>query len=113
MPGLVSSPNARGCHQLIRDGATLVQDPEDVLEALGPLFQPVAVSKDQTIRHATELLLNEQEIAVLQAIQVEPTDINAVIAASGLPVPRALSTLSVLEMRRLVRRSSGNFVQRV
>jgi DNA processing protein len=113
LPGLVTSPNAQGCHHLIRDGAILMQDPEDVLEALGPLFEPVQVSQDQTVRHASELLLNEQEAAVLQAIEAEPTDINAVIAASGLPVPRALSTLSVLEMRRLVRRSSGNFVQRV
>jgi DNA processing protein len=112
MPGLVSSPNARGCHRLIRDGATLIQDPEDVLEALGPLAGEVQISEQQTVRHPGELMLNEQETAVLQAIATEPTSIDTVIVSSGLPVPRVLSTLSVLEMRRLVRRVSGTIVQR-
>lgn len=113
LPGLVTSPNSRGCHKLIRDGAILIQDPEDVLDALGPLVEDVSISPEQTVRHAAELQLNEQENAVLQAIEVEPTDINTVVVQSGLPVPRVLSTLSVLEMRRLVRRVSGQLVQRL
>ncbi|MCA9131561.1 MAG: DNA-processing protein DprA [Planctomycetales bacterium] len=113
LPGLVTSPRAAGCHQLIRDGGQLLRGPEDVLEALGPLVEGIALSPAQTVRHAGELQLNEQETCVLQAIAVEPTDINAVVVASGLPVPRVLSTLSVLEMRRLVRRLSGQLVQRV
>lgn len=113
LPGLVTAPNSRGCHKLIRDGAHLIQDPEDVLDALGPLVEGITVSPEQTVRHAAELQLNAQENAVLQAIGVEPTDINSIVVASGLPVPRVLSTLSVLEMRRLVRRVSGQLVQRV
>lgn len=113
VPGLVTAPNSRGCHKLIRDGAALIQDPEDVIEALGPLVEGVNVAPEQTVRHAAELQLNEQENAVLQSINVEPTDINTVVNASGLPVPRVLSTLSVLEMRRLVKRVSGQLVQRI
>lgn len=113
VPGLVSNPNARGCHQLIRDGAHLVQDPDDILAELGPMVESVTLSPDQTVRHAVELQLNDQENAVLQAIDLQPTDINAVVTTSGLPVPRVLSTLSVLEMRRLVRRVSGQLVQRI
>ncbi|MFK7735891.1 MAG: DNA-processing protein DprA [Pirellulaceae bacterium] len=113
VPGLITSPNSRGCHRLIRDGAILVQDPEDVIEALGPLVEGVEVAPEQTIRNAAELQLNDQERSVLQAIGVEPTDINHVVVESGLPVPRVLSTLSVLEMRRLVRRISGQVVQRL
>ncbi len=113
LPGLVNNPNARGCHHLIRDGAQLVQDPEDVLSALGPLVSDISLTPERTLRHAGELQLNEQETAVLQAIDVQPTDINRVVADSGLPVPRVLSTLSVLEMRHLVRRVSGQKVQRM
>lgn len=113
LPGLVTAPNARGCHRLIKDGAHLIQDPEDVLEELGPMVEEVVLSPEQTVRHAAELQLNEQENAVLQAIDVQPTDINTIVVSSGLPVPRVLSTLSVLEMRRLVRRVSGQLVQRV
>ena len=113
VPGMVSSPNARGCHQLIRDGATLVQGPEDVLDALGPLVESVEIAADRQIRNASELGLEDHEQTILQSIATEPTDINAVIVASGLPTPRVLSALSVLEMRRLVRRVSGNAVQRL
>ncbi len=112
LPGMVTSPGAGGCHQLIRDGAQLVRSPEDVLEGLGPLVEGVTLGPEQTVRHAAELQLNEQESCVLQAIAVEPTDINTIVATSGLPVPRVLSTLSVLEMRHLVRRLSGQLVQR-
>lgn len=113
LPGMVSSPNSRGCHRLIKDGAHIIQDPEDVLEELGPMVEDVVLSPDQTVRHAAELQLNEQENIVLQAIDLQPTDINAIVVTCGLPVPRVLSTLSVLEMRRLVRRVSGQLVQRI
>ncbi len=36
-----------------------------------------------------------------------------VVVASGLPVPQVLSTLSVLEMRHLIRRLSGTTVVRL
>lgn len=113
MPGMITAPGFRGCHRLIRDGAHLLQDPEDVLDALGPLVEGIAIAPEQTVRHAAELQLNEQENAVLQAIQTEPTPLDAIVIHSGLPVPRVLSTLSVLEMRRLVRRVSGQLVQRI
>ncbi len=113
LPGLVSSPNARGSNRLIRDGAILVQDPEDVFESLGPLVENVQVSSDETVMHPAELSLNEQEKIVLQAIAAEPTAIDRVAVASGLPISRVLSTLSVLEMRRLIRRISGQLVQRI
>jgi DNA processing protein len=113
LPGLVTNPNTRGCHQLIRDGAILVQSPDDVLDALGPLVESIQVKPDQSVRHAAELQLNEQESIVLHAIGMEPTDINQIVNTSDLPVARVLSTLSVLEMRRLVRRLSGQLVQRI
>ena len=59
-----------------------------------------------------ELMLNEIEQQVLAAIDGSPTSIDAVAAACGLPIHRVLSTISVLEMRRLVRRTSGTQVVR-
>ena len=39
VPGNVDSRTSRGCHQLIRDGAKLVESADDVLEELGPLVE--------------------------------------------------------------------------
>jgi DNA processing protein len=57
-------------------------------------------------------MLNELEQKVLSVIRSETTSIDEIVAASGVPVHRVLSTISVLEMRRLVRRLSGTTVIR-
>jgi DNA processing protein len=113
VPGRVDSRTSRGCHQLIRDGAKLVETVEDVLDELGPLVEATPASDGRVIHHPAELQLNEQERLVLEAIDTESTSIDAVAAASGLPVQRVLATLSVLEMRHLVRRVSGTYVVRL
>ncbi len=45
------------------------------------------------IHHPAELALNEWEQQVLAAVPCEPTTVDAVIAASGLPAPQVLATL--------------------
>lgn len=112
VPGSIESHVSRGCHRLLREGARLVESVDDVLEELGPLIEGAPVSQDRVVRHPAELLLNEVEQTVLGLIDVEPTGIDQVVQASRLPVHRVLSTISVLEMRRLVRRVSGTFVAR-
>ena len=114
IPGSIHNPLSRGCHRLIRDGAKLVETVDDVLEELGPLATPMPAATDPgtPLRHPAELQLNEPEKAVLAAISDEPAMIDDVVIASGLPVPNVLSTLSVLEMRRLVRRLGGKRVVR-
>jgi DNA processing protein len=112
VPGNVDSRASRGCHQLIRDGAKLVESADDVLEELGPLVEAVPRGDGQKIHHPAELLLNELEQQVLDAIGGEATSIDQIISDTGLPVAQVLSTLSVLEMRRLIRRLSGTTVIR-
>ena len=113
IPGPVNARMSRGCNRLIRDGAILVQDAEDVLEHLGPLFSAAKLSDDKTIRHPSELQLNDQEQLVLQHVDVVPIDIDEVILRSGLAVSRVLSTIGALEMRGLIRRAGGGSIQRV
>ena len=102
-----------GCHQLLRDGATLVESLDDVLEELGPLANPTRLSDETTIRHPAELKLTEQETIVLNAISAEATDFDQIVQQTGLPASRVLSTISVLEIRRLIRRLSGTSLIRI
>ncbi|MDP1562810.1 MAG: DNA-processing protein DprA [Pirellulaceae bacterium] len=152
IPGRIDSRGSHGCHDLIRDGATLVQDVEDILDALGPLTEPLVLgrspkaaadsaepaegvsgdvfdsnepssqekqstlisnSSPPSIRQPAELLLNDQETMVLQAIGVEPTFIDQIVSATSLPINRVLATLSVLQARRLIRRVGGTQVARI
>ncbi len=112
VPGRIDSRQSQGCHRLIRDGAKLVETVDDVLEELGPLVRPIKTAAGQEIRDPAELKLNEQEAAVLACLGNEPIAIDALVGACQLSVPQVLSTLSALEMRRLVRRLEGNRVVR-
>ena len=112
VPGRIDSRMSKGCHRLIRDGVKLVESIDDVLEELGPLVAPAADANGETVHHPAELMLNELEREVLAAIPTEAVTVDAVLRSVKLTPPQVLATLNVLEMRRLVRRLSGNLVQR-
>ncbi len=64
------------------------------------------------VHHPAELSLNDQEQRILQLIGSRATNLDSLVVASGLPVPRVLATISALEMRNLIRRVGGNRVAR-
>ena len=113
VPGRIDNRMSRGCHKLIRDGAKLIESIDDVIEELGPLATPLQIDKETVVHHPAELKLTEQESKILNSIQSESTSIEDVVVATGLPVHRVLSTISVLEMRRLIRKTSGSSVARI
>ncbi len=112
IPGRIDSRMSHGCHRLIRDGAKLVETVDDIIEELGPLVSPAQNPEGQVVHHPAELLLNEIEQQVLAAIPSDPTSIDTIVTDSGLPIGQVLSTISVLEMRHLVKRISGNTLMR-
>ncbi len=112
VPGRADQLQARGCHRLLRDGAALVESPEDVLEQLGPLVRPVKAG-DAVVRKPLELTLNPIERQILQVLGDDPVPIDRLIDTTALSASQVLATLSVLEMRRLVRRVGGTMVKRL
>ena len=112
MPGRVDSDASLGCLDLIRDGATLIRDVDDVLSALGPLVKPIQRTPTETVRKPAELTLSDQERIILNLVTAESIAVDDVIRTANIEASRVLSTLTVLEMKRLVRRLPGGFVVR-
>ena len=108
LPGPVDSLASEGCHELIRDGVTLVRNVDDVLSELGPLPVPSTQSSSVTIHSPRELALTAQESEVLNHIGSQPVSIDEILRGCKIESSRVLATLTVLEMRRLVRRLPGN-----
>lgn len=112
VPGRIDSLASQGCHDLIRDGVTLVRGVDDVLGGLGPLMKPVPASDGKTVHAPRELSLNDQERQVLEHISADPRHVDEVLRESALEPSRALSTITVLEMKRLIRRLPGGYLVR-
>ena len=106
VPGPIDKPSSAGCHQLIRDGATLVADASHIIDDMGEL--PFARSQEtrETEPAATEL--PPEEAALLAVMEAgEEYAVDRLIQASGLPSSAVTAALFKLELRRLVRPLPG------
>jgi DNA processing protein len=119
VPGPIDSLTSRGPHALIRDGARLVETVDDILEELGPLARAIPDTRhpeeDETreIRHPAELALSEHERSLLGHLDDLPRGTDELISRTGLAPSQVMATMSVLEMRRLIRRGAGNLFVRL
>ncbi|MBV7549257.1 DNA-processing protein DprA [Pseudomonas sp. PDM26] len=104
MPGSIHHPGARGCHQLIRDGAVLVETIEHILEALRG-WQRLSLST-QTCTPATIHPL-------LKLLHAAPLTSEALADASGWTLPKVLAALTELEMDGRAVCESGRWFARV
>jgi DNA processing protein len=100
-PGDVDRPKAAGCNALIRDGATLVRGPDDVLEAIGLARIPGASRARGATAHSPV------EQLVLEWLANGPNAFDAVAAAIAAPVGEVSAALVTLEIAGAIRRESG------
>jgi DNA processing protein len=114
VPGPADSPQSKGCHALIRDGARLVESFTDVLEEFTVLPGLAPSTTDRPARPVPSPLsvvgLTEPERQVLAEIGRSETDIDALIERMDLAPGKVLATLVRLEMRHLVRQLPGRRV---
>lgn len=89
LPGSIHHPGARGCHQLIRDGATLVETVEHILEGLRG-WRSMPLSTADLFTHSCHPLV--------QLLQAAPHTSEALACASGWDLPRLLAALTELEL---------------
>ncbi|MGH8229419.1 MAG: DNA-processing protein DprA [Steroidobacteraceae bacterium] len=102
VPGSVASPLSRGCHQLLREGASLAEDASAVLEELGiPEYaQPLASDATRTSNAAqSSAPLDKDSEILLDALGFEPVSVSSLMERTGLPVSSIASILLSLELR--------------
>lgn len=108
IPGSIHSPQARGCHALIRQGAKLVESAEDVLEELRPLDGRAAAQRAQ---EATVSVPHEHQ-ALLDAMGFDPVSLDALMARCGWAAADLSAALLALELDGHVARLAGQIFQR-
>ncbi|HKJ53384.1 MAG TPA: DNA-processing protein DprA [Gammaproteobacteria bacterium] len=106
VPGSIHNPQTRGCHNLIRDGATLVESPEEVLAGLGTLAETAASTLPAAAAKPPEALDPELR-ALLENIGYDPVHCDLLAARSGLTIDKLSSMLLLLELNDLIQPAPG------
>lgn len=91
VPGDVDRKHVQGCLALIRDGATLARSPDDVLEAIGRLNLTTSLATPEPPRDPAAR-------ALLAALDAGRSELDGLVAATGLSPPAALAALTLLEL---------------
>lgn len=122
VPGTYGSTNSQGCHQLIRDGATLLDSMEPIIQNSRQLFpnstkisisqkpQKTAqkmVSNENSFRFIESSLEPNQQ-CILKILGPNPIQLDQIVQQSQLPVPIVQVALLKLEMLDLITSHAGN-----
>ncbi len=106
IPGSIHAPGARGCHQLIRDGATLIETVGDILESLQG-WQPTAPVEQ---RDAQQTLVLQHPL--LELLRVQPLAVDQLVDLSELPLAEVLAMLTDFEIAGNVSREGSLWLYR-
>lgn len=115
VPGSPLDPRSAGPNRLIRDGAQLVDAPEQIVETLSALIdRPIAeppgagFTGTQPLGDVTEDEVADARAAVLEALSATPTPVDDLLRHCQYPQPVIQAALLDLELAGRVRRDFGN-----
>lgn len=106
VPGSARSPASAGCHQLIREGATLVTSAQDILDELAVDAVRAAV---QT---RLELPESDAERKLYELIGADPRHVDELCSESGIAIQETSGVLLALELKGLVRQQGAGYYVR-
>ncbi|MEW5986463.1 MAG: DNA-processing protein DprA [Chloroflexota bacterium] len=105
VPGNVHSPASQGANRLIQRGAKLVTKVEDVLEELNLGLVPEQTAAQMTLPESAE------EALLLEHLSGQPVHVDELSQSAGLPTALVSSTLTLMELKGMVRQVGGmNYV---
>jgi DNA processing protein len=116
VPGSINSEFSRGTHELLRDGARLVESVDDIIAELSlPELAAPAPPQVTAAREAAAAPrdLSSDESVILDALSLQQRHVDQIIEDCRVPANRASASLLMLELKGLVRRLPGNMFMRV
>ena len=108
VPGSIQSFKSAGCHTLIKQGAKLVENAQDVLEELTGFMQEVQEPVEPGTDDSTEkAALSLEEAAVYKILSPYPEHIDAIVRKTNIEAGKLLSCLLQLELKGMVQQLPG------
>lgn len=104
VPGNINSLNSEGTNNLIKDGAKLTQTVEDILEEIPEFKDRIHLLKEEKI----EVNLSIEEKRIVDYLKVEPKSLEYISIETKIPVSKLFGIMTILEMKKQVRKDIGN-----
>lgn len=102
VPGNITSLNAWGPNELLKKGATPVTKPDDIFAALNLADVKVALDTRKNLPNT------EEELKIFESLTAdEPQHIDSIAKSAGMPAPLTSSTLSIMELKGMVKNVGG------
>jgi len=111
IPGSIHNPQVKGCHQLIRQGAKLVEQASDIIEDLGSLLAYAAEQIEQPAI-PDDTALEEEYQQLLEQVGYDPVPIETLLQRSGLTIDQLSSMLLILELNDHIQTAPGGLYVR-
>lgn len=117
MPGSIHNPVAKGCHELLRQGAYLVESVADITDILGVFTNTTTIipplkkhdeEKIETLSKPT-IELSENERCLYQLLKAETTSIDYLVENSQLAPAAVSALLTLLEMKGIAESVAGGY----
>lgn len=108
IPGSIHNPMSRGCHQLIRQGAKLVEDAADIISELGPLVQHLLQTPVESSTSPASATDDDVEYELLlRTMEFDPLSADQLAAQCGLTIDQVSSMLLILELEGKIQAHAG------
>jgi DNA processing protein len=113
IPGSIHNPLSKGCHRLIREGATLTETAQDIVSELGGMLSFVVDNSDippaSQVQQGSMLehSLQPVEAQVLAQLGFDYTDLDSLISRCGLSASELTGILTSLELQGCIDNRAG------
>lgn len=102
VPGSALSPVSAGCHQLLRDGATLVSTYQHIIQDVFPTLD--LKGRVEQVTDARSAAITEEQLHLLKLLDYNSTSMESLVCRSGLTADKVSSILIGMELDQLVAR---------
>jgi len=108
IPGSIHNPMSRGCHQLIRQGAKLVESADDIVSELGPMVGHLMQNVTEDAPETTSSKHRDPDYEkLLQTLSYDPASADELAEQSGLTIDQVSSMLLILELEKKIEAQAG------
>ena len=111
VPGRIDTSSAKGPHRLIKNGAKLVEDIDDIMQDFEFLLPDVTKKAVNQLDSRPETVLSSEEQQVVKALWEGPVDVDTLTRTVNITIVRMNTLLIGMELKRLIRMRPGRVVE--